>query len=515
MYRHINIFTFVVMATVAIFSGCRKDLGNYDYHTINNATISGINTDYEVRQGSLLQINPVLSFTMEKDTSRYSYEWFSLDVTAIPVIRKVLDTTKNLDWVVSLPAKDAKYKLYYRITERSTGQTWDTLTWLKVSTNLADGWAVLNDENGTARLDYLNYLQASDSFEYYRDILSSQQAAPLKGKPVALNYWYRRNPFTLAYSKSIGVSTDYQTILFNTSNNKFSDYQELSKSMGAYFPPPYYALSVQSTGRVDNIAFMYDNLGNLSLENATSIVSFGNRINKMSDQTPFKISSWIVTEAGQVPNYELLYDTDNKRFMEHRGTNTYSTIAANSNASPGVPPLFDPAHMDMELLYMTYTTAIDGRVYAVFKHNSGAIFLARIKVGYSTFIPLSFDNISDFAPNIANASQFAVDPVEGYLCYNIGSKVYRYTPDRKTNVMIADYGDKAITVLKFQRIVQGLSNTRYKVYGSKLMVCSYNAAAPAGSGKMELYTLPNLDGAVTLYKSYTGFDKIVSVTYRE
>ncbi|MFB6455121.1 PKD-like family lipoprotein [Chitinophaga sp. Hz27] len=515
MYRHIKIFSFIAITGIALLFGCRKDLGNYSYHAINSGAISGIDSNYNVRQGSQLKIMPVLNFTMEKDTAKYSYEWFTLDGNANPIIRTTVAKTLNLDWTVSLPAKDAAYKMYFTVTEKSTGQSWNTYTNLKISTDLADGWAILNDVNGVARLDYLNYLPAVDSFDFYKDILASQQSIVLKGKPVNVTFWYRRNPFTLAYTKSIAVSTDVQTTLFNTTNNKFSDYAEMSKSMSAYYPPPYYAKSIQTTGKIDYIAFMYDNLGNLTMENATNTLAFGNRINKLSDATSFNISKWIVTETQQVPNYELMYDTDNKRFMEHKSTNSYSTIAANSNADPNGTPMFDPAHMNMDLMYMTYTNAIDGRVYAVFKDASGGVFLARIKCGNGVFVPLSFDKISDIAPGIANASQFAVDPAEGYLFYTIGSKVYRYTPDRKTNVMVADYGDKTITLLKYQRIVYGLSNTRYKTYGSKLMVCSYNSAAAAGSGKMDLYNVPNLDADISLYKSYTGFDKIISVSYKE
>ncbi|SHK87632.1 PKD-like family protein [Chitinophaga jiangningensis] len=515
MHRPIKIFSFIAIIAVALISGCRKDLGNYSYHDINNGTISGIEPLYNARQGSQLKINPVLDFTLEKDTSKYSYEWFSLDGVVNPIIRTVISRSLNLDWTVSLPAKDAQYKLYLKVTEKSTGQSWNTYTMLKVSTNIADGWAVLNDVSGVARLDFLNYLPATDSFEYYRDILASQQSIVLKGKPVNVSFWYRRNAFTSAYSKTLTVSTDVTTTFFNTTNNKFSDYTDITKSVSTYNTPPYYSLGVQTSGRVDYIAFMYDNLGNLSYENATQGLPFGNRINRTSDLAPFNISKWFASEMQQVPNYTLMYDTDHKRFMEHRGTNSYSTIAANSNAGQGGTVLFDPAHMDMELLYMTYTQAIDGRIYAVFKDNSGAIFLARIKAANTTFVPLAFDKISDYAPNIANASNFAVDPIEGYLCYNIGSKVYRYTPDRKTNVMIADYGDKTITVFKFHRMVYSLNSDRMKAYASKLMVCSYNAAAPAGSGKMDLYTLPNLDGPVILYRSFTGFDKIVSVSYRE
>ncbi len=58
-------------------SACNKDLGNYDYHDINELQIQGIKDNYLVRSGiDTLRIKPILEATMDQsDPSRYEYLW--------------------------------------------------------------------------------------------------------------------------------------------------------------------------------------------------------------------------------------------------------------------------------------------------------------------------------------------------------------------------------------------------------------------------------------------------------
>ncbi len=55
-----------------------------------------------------------------------------------------------------------------------------------------------------------------------------------------------------------------------------------------------------------------------------------------------------------------------------------------------------------------------------------------------------------------------------------------------------------------------------KNYARKLIVTSYDPAQPEGSnGKFELFTVPAVNGDLELLESYTGFGKIVDVSFRE
>ena len=81
-----------------------------------------------------------------------------------------------------------------------------------------------------------------------------------------------------------------------------------------------------------------------------------------------------------------------------------------------------------------------------------------------------------------------------------------------------DYGAKKITVLKFHQFQSNNYNTPaagYQKLRNKLIVATYDAAAPATSGTLDLWNVPVLNAALTSYGSISGFGKIQSLTYRE
>jgi hypothetical protein len=115
------------------------------------------------------------------------------------------------------------------------------------------------------------------------------------------------------------------------------------------------------------------------------------------------------------------------------------------------------------------------------------------------------------ATDIGKAEQFAINPDFGYIFYNVGSKVYEYDMFQKRSKLMVDKGVDKISLMKFQQVFMRST----KDVSNKLVVCSYNPGSPAESGKMELYNVPNLNADLSLTASYTGFGKIVSVSYRE
>ena len=493
---------------VFALSACKKDIGNYNYHDINEWTISEIAPSYTAFQGSTLHINPKITYTQDNsnDTTKYTYTWTSIDNKAIPVSKKVIARTKNLNWTVSNPASDAAYTLLYEVTEKSTGLTFRSSTNLMVTSIISDGWLILNDINGNARLDFMN--RVNEDFVYFNNILASNSTLTLTGKPKLLYFCQRRDPFTLVTAKSIFVGTDQSSFIINTQDNTFGNFWNITKSMSNYVPAPYYAENVRSQAAIfNNLTYMLDSKGQLLFENPMVSYSFGTAVNRTSNGTPFRISPYFAEAYGSIVTYGLMYDMDKKRFMEHKSYNTSSSVPSTSSN------LFDPGNMNMDLIYMDYTTAFSGQTFALLKDNANKIHLARIVCDYSSFNPRAFDEVA--APEMLNATQFAIDPAEGYIMYVVGSKVYRYNPADQSNTMIIDMGSRKISLIKYQRFVYAPKTERYAEYAKKLIICSYDEAAPATSGTMDLYNVPSLNGAPSLYHSFTGLGKIVEVTYRE
>ena len=54
-------FCIVAILVSTGFQSCYKDKGNYDYHDINELTITGINSYYQLRQGDVLKISPTIT----------------------------------------------------------------------------------------------------------------------------------------------------------------------------------------------------------------------------------------------------------------------------------------------------------------------------------------------------------------------------------------------------------------------------------------------------------------------
>ena len=523
-YIKINLFLFLFLG--ALSQSCKKDLGNYTYQEINDAQISGINDSYTAFRSDILNITPILNFTKTPETTdNYSFLWFYVDDSTPPVKKKNISTARNLSWPVSLPSLNTDYTLYLQVTEKATGQIWRKSFKLRVNTNINDGWLVLNDDNGIARLDFLNYQTATNTFDHIKDVLSSQSSIVLSGAPKLVYYYNRLNNLVAGQRyRCIVVGTDKTSYFINTQNNTFSTYGNIIDAMSVFNPPPYYAQSMTTINSYNGgtPTYMYDSQGNLLFEDNVNTASFGVAVNRTSTGVPFKMSpNYAISNNSSSPG-ALMYDVDARRFMQHvKSSNT-------SSAAPTKPSTwtdYDPANMGMDLVYMEQVTKYSGgQVFALLKNGAGKVFLTRIvfNAGASSssiFVPQSYQEVTDTAPEIANATQFAIHQTEGYIMYVVGSKVYRYSLADKSNTVVVDVGSKKISLIKFQRMTytgsNATANPRIAAYADKLMVCTYDEATPSTTGTMDLYNVPALNGAVTLFENHTGFAKIVSVTYRE
>ncbi|QKJ32809.1 hypothetical protein HQ865_24650 [Mucilaginibacter mali] len=514
--KHLTYICCLLAVVLGLLSACRKDLGNYQYHDINEGQISNINDSYSAFRGTALAISPTLKFTMDDgaDTTKYTYAWYIIDQSVLPITKKTVAKSKNLNWSVNIASSTTAYTLLYEVTEVSTGAIFRKSSSLTVGTEIADGWLILNDIGGKGRLDFLNYLSASSTFKPYTDILTTFSTLTLTGAPKMVYYYYRRDPFSALTYKAIAVGTDQSTSVINTQDGTFTKFANISTMMSSYSPPPYYAQSIAAQAS-SNLAYLFDSNGALYYENATQRYAWGTRVNKTSAGVEFKISPYYAEAYKNSTTYALMFDTDNKRFMEHKSTNNSSSVPVPVSGNKVFSDNgIDAGNLKMDLLYMASTPAAGGRTYALFKNSASEVFLTIIQCDYSSFNPQTFEKITT-APDMINATQFAIDPTSGYIMYLVGSKIYRYNRADQTNAMVLDMGTKKVSLMKYQKLTYQTGTARYIEYASKLIVCTYDDASPNTSGQMNLYTVPGLNAALSLYQSYTGYGKIVSVSYRE
>lgn len=505
-YRYFKQASLLVMLFITF--SCRKDLGNYNYEEINSVGFEGINKSYNALVGEKFQLNPVLKFTKDESNNEeaYTYQWFAMrNGEALPAeIRKELAMTRNLDIVVKIPP--GSYVVYYLVTDKKTGVAYRTNFKLTVQTSIYEGWMILNDVNNVARLDMISKI--NEVYTPVTDVLASTGSElVLKGKPLDVHCY----PFNFS-TYGLYLSTDKETNRVDPETFKWKSTLNLKYEMVANVPDNFHADFIASTEHLQGVgtSYMFSG-GNVYYYYYTYQINYGAPINLVKEEAvPFKAAPFIarsLSSSTLTPN-AVLFDMDKKRFVRHiNNESTCSTMPTMDNA------LFDYNRVGKDLMYMEYSSFNGGDVFAVLKGGDGKVYLARFNL--VTAIQTYYAEIT--GTDIADAEKFAVSSKFGYLFYSTGSKVYEYDMSLKTSKLMLDKGADKISLIKFQKFVKG-GSTRpyYESRKDQLMVCSYHPALPAESnGKMELYTVPSLNADLTLGESYSGFGKIVSVSYRE
>ncbi|WP_169515978.1 PKD-like family lipoprotein [Gaetbulibacter saemankumensis] len=497
MFRNI---TYKVLMTLAVFVAmfsCSEDLGNYDYSEINEVTFEGVESEYFGLLGEPFEIIPNLKFSqdMSGDESNYSYEWIAFQRgNVLPGdIKKDLAFTKNLQ-LEALQIPPAEYDVRYRVTDNSTGVQFSTSFRLHVQSTIYEGWMLLNDINGVARLDMVSKI--NDTYVPIYDVLAyTGSSLSLEGAPKDVTCFDYDQQFYGIYVTTEGNGT---TKLHPESFDWQLDYN-LSYEMLGDVPTDFGADLIERIGSQESL--MYHD-GDLYYYLRIFQYRYGVPINIVSgESTTFRASPFIGT--GGFYGKNLLYDVDNKRFIQHAWGGKECNVM-----SPGT--LFD-YNTGKDLLYMRRSIYNGGEVFAILKDPADSkLYLARMSSSRGTITQTYYEEIPEtIAVDMAQADYFAVSPDFGYIFYNVGGKVYEYDFSLKQTKLMIDKGSAEITVLKFQDDSKSFGgDTR-----SELVLASYDAAS--NEGTMELYEVPPVNGDLNLQASYVGFGRIVSISYRD
>ncbi|MNH14163.1 hypothetical protein D3C79_737510 [compost metagenome] len=317
----------------------------------------------------------------------------------------------------------------------------------------------------------------------------------LTGKPLDI-YCYPWNPSTYG----IYVTTDKLTTKIDPETFSWKNTLSIAYEFASNVPSDLHVDFIKAADQ--EVSYVYTQ-GNYYYyfytwsRNYSVPVNFVRGENKVFPASPF-----IATVASGYPAGAILFDKEKQRFLRH--VNGESSCALMPDQ-----PLFDYNKTGMDLVYMDNTTYNGGEVFAILKNPlTFKYYLVRISPadGYKQNYYQEM-----LATDINKAEQFAINPDFGYIFYSVGSKIYEYDMFQKTSKLMIDKGADEISLMKFQKTfvygTVGVSN--------KLVVCSYNPGSPVESGKMELYSVPNLNANLNLTASYAGFGKIVSVSFRE
>ncbi len=481
-----------------LITACMKDKGNYSYTTVKRVQIKGIDSSYIINYGDRLTIRPALELTdgQQEDTVNYSYQWtvdHLLGYTMEPI---QLSTKRDLDTVPGLGF--GSYYVYYRVTDKKTGIFTDSYFYLTVSAASYEGWLLLCDtEDGNSRLDMISRIGSHDTL--YTDILKKMHSAYVAdGRPayVATGFSYIGGPAN--GTVAIFVATSKKAVLLGLDTLEYLPSYDMQTVMSVSEPFTDWSSANLYLEQYSGMLYANRNLYQVGGQSITGPVN-----TRDGGTVLFQPSRWIGINTGGYQDNSIVYDSASSTFLRYPGFgNTCLTLPAGDlfNFTTG-----------MELLYMNYVPFNGGQVFAVLQDSKTS---KRYLAGFTLTGKQQY-YAEIIGEGIAAATQFAVSPDLGYLFYNVGGKVYEYDPTLKQSFLMQDYGAATISLMKFQPFASTYdaapNAVYYKSLARKLLVCTYTK----GAGTLDLYTVPEINGQLQLYRSFPGTGKVESIAYRE
>jgi len=494
MFKNIKIQTAVLMLLLLVY-GCVSDEGNYNYEKINEFNVTGIQKEYTVYTGDYFKITPELNPTLDdgSDHDRYEYKWVALNPAKLAYeARTTIATTKNLDGILKLPP--AKYELYYFIKDKVTGVNWQQpIITLNVVSSIYEGWLVMGDVDGKARLDMVSIIPGIPQPRIINDVLDAAGSAlKLKGKAVDVESFSGPLPGSVIYGIYVTAS-ESGTARLEPDSFEWNQTMNIAyETVGGSFPTNFAVDFMKCPIGSEN--FLYKD-GNIYYYNRALQIRYGLPQNKVDIETKTFYAAPFIAESSSAGT-PVFFDVEKHRFLR------YSTSKGNCSAMPPVTAsstVLDWNNTNCELVYMTTSNFNLNESFAVLKNSStGKFYLLRFS---ASSVQTYYKEMLN-APDLDKATKFAVSPDAGYLFYTVGNKVYEYDSGTQSAKLMLDKGNEEITYL-------GFSKRGKKEIINKLIVGSYST-----TGKLELYTVPPVNGDLILESSYSGLCKIVDVTYR-
>ena len=510
---HILLFTVTILAC-----SCSQDLGNYDYTTLDEPIISGLE-DQEVFTLSRLTLTPTIEGG-EFSGDEYTFEWMILNQnsTMEPLI---IGSERELDYEVTLAP--GAYTLYFTITEIETGLYWRSEMNLTVSSSMSEGWMVLCSDKGRARLDIVS----ATTGETMIDVLKGNGMPQLNG-PRKIQWLSDK---TDAASPYYLLTDDGATRLGRDAFEWKPEY-DFAYEVAIQDKLTPYSITTGGFGKVivsGTDAHYCEVMGIDGL--------YGSAVNKGFAVAPFVGANVLATQVYAA--VYLLYDIDNERFVAYcpllstndlgnlnpvAGMDEMGQIAEGMAPGAGVVGnAFKDWPEGMECVYMENTrydpgNAKMGLTYAMLK-DRGSCHLYGIQLGdilrYAdcTYVLGKgyYGDLSNCRDILHPSAIYAFSSLKSCMYYAVDETVYRVDLSENPAREEAQFslpGEK-ITCMKFNLYQK--SENMQKSYD--LVVGSVKG----GEGKLRIYEGRESGG---IFKDvepevYTGFAEIVDVTYKE
>ena len=516
-----SIMNYCVLICFLLLISCFEDKGNYDYIDLNTVIIEGIHTDewYEKTANvDTLCINPSLRLSLDS-TDCLEYEWLLIPLSASYNKDSILISEQRASYVIGreknlvypVAGKAGEYAGFFCVRNILSGITYKADFYLRIKTAVSEGWMILCEENGEARLDMIAY-QSSTSEIVSRDIW--RECGFSLGKPYKLTYNFNiTKSDRLVWCEKGTYALDCETLWPSEENDlalQFIEQPEKIEVACGGVPmcatPPRELLITSEgelyTREVDAIA-----LG--------SFFDFPkNRVK--GEYEYFKLSPWVgFRQYYSWPSTSaiLFYDENNRRFLSlESDAELLSEVSFSSNGNVNFS-----STTGRDMVYMEGNR--EGYVFAVLKEPDleeyylyGVSLQVDCKVQCSYYVKL-------LPANTDKIIHFAFHPLYRILYYATEQgDVYQFnmnTPNMKAKKILSFPGEQ-IAVMKFNYPVpyilyEDWENTRW----NWLHIGSNVKTGPENEcGIVRMYNIPESTSAPLPVLKFDRFGKIVDMVYR-
>ena len=505
-----------------LFSSCYEDLGNYEYHDINELVVTGVSSSYSVSMdvGSLI-INPVIQMTQQDpDDPRFEYSWV---VKRGSVVVDTIGHTRNINWRASLPV--ATYSLFFKVMDRITGITDVVSSTLNIVTYHNRGIMLIGENaQGNAQAQMIVMVEGQEEV-FYDDILQYSGLPTLQGP---INFFHSGNYGTLSNAvKKLWIATESGSYFLN---NLTLQAESNYCTFDAFFPfAPSEPLNLvemapkisANNGNTGGNGYRYFLCSNGNLYGTYYLLTgdeFDSPLNKLPGPPELIPASGPLLYALITTQTNVLwYDKSNQRFLKLGNPLTMTTSEL---LVDNVGEIFPWNQNGRTYVYGENTRSTDQGAtggnsfaimrettinpdreydYCIYKLYCGATAL---KQGFYTI------NKSE-APLFGTGTQYAFSSTRAVLFYIANGKLYAYDYNPVTNrnyeIALADNNEVTMVMYDHQR----------EPGSEYLYVATYSAST---GGTLYKYSLDNDLNTVRLEstprETWTGTVKLRNMSWR-
>ncbi|MDE5613006.1 MAG: hypothetical protein K2I90_13460 [Odoribacter sp.] len=502
---------------------CYDDEGNYDYHEIDELTISGIPEEAiaALHKAENLVLSPVVTSKYEgeiaADNPNYEFSYYYNRSTGSNFLTpSLLDSSKVKDLNILAEIDPGSYTGWFRVKDLRTNIVTSAEFKMSVVTSTSLGWLVLCEEGVDRRVRVDMIGEIGDRIVLSRDLLSFLPESHGAYQMVyESKIGYAAAPFLNLYAEDA-------SFLIYSNNGAFSstDYSDATSTM--FVRKTEDVIVKEDMCYTDVIVTKEGDVYQRANENALYDVKIN--VDVPLTEPTYKMAPFVGTLCTTYGYNGVLYDKTNKAFKY------FLSYAYNQDIK--LKYLFDPADPAADEKYFDWKTGKDmvymegtrqgrGVTFALMKDALGQYSIYGITTGQYMATPTQFSYIeieAGTAPGLESATCFAFCPNLPFLFYNNGSEVYLYDMATRKATSVLSLPGETISMLKFNQLP---SNGRS--YPQLALDCQYRLAvgsaktgAEAGNeGVLRFYDVPEFAAELTQFgDTYSGFGVIKDIAYK-